>query len=159
MGGSGKRVGNTTEHVRSSAQYGTEGRLATIALPHLQEARGEVGARQRIFWTQSERVAEGISSSRVLSVKKQRPGEFCQNVRASRRSVASDNEDIASLCALIVLEQQAPLIDFQVDALWSQRKAIFDGPDSFVQFSDPGKLACEFLKSRQVRWTPCSGAP
>ena len=104
-------------------------------------------------------MAEGIGSRRVLAVKKQRPGEFCQNVRASRRSLASDNQDIASLCAVIVLQKQAPQIDFQVDALRSQRKTIFDGPDSFVKLSRFGKLACEFLKSRQIRWTPRSGAP
>ncbi len=104
-------------------------------------------------------MAEGIGSSRVLSVKKQRPGEFCQDVRASRRSVASDNQDIASLCAVIVLEEQAPQIDFQVYAFGGQRKAIFDCPDSFVELSGFGKLACEFLKSGQIRWTPRSGAP
>jgi len=104
-------------------------------------------------------VAEGIGSSRIFSVKKQRPGEFCQNVRASRRSVASDTQNIASLCAVIVLEEQTPQIDFQVDAFGGQRKAIFDGPDSIVELSCFGKLACEFLKSRQIRWTPRSGAP
>ena len=104
-------------------------------------------------------MAEGIGSSRVLSVIKQRHGEFYQDVRAFRRSVASGNQDIAGLCAVIVLEEQAPQIDFQVDVLGGQRKAIFDGPDSFVKLSGFGKLACEFPKGRQVRWTPRGGAP
>jgi hypothetical protein len=43
--------------------------------------------------------------------------------------------------------------------LWGQRKAILDDPNSFVELSGFGKLACEFLESRQMRWASRSGAP
>ena len=79
MGGGGKRVGRAAEHLRPSAQDGTQGKLGPVALAHLQQARGKVGARQRILRTQAERVAEGIGSCRVFAVKQQRPPEFCQD--------------------------------------------------------------------------------
>jgi hypothetical protein len=152
-----KREGGAAEHVRSSAHYRTQGCFAANAFSHLQKACGKVGARQGVFWAQCKRVAKGVGSSGVFSIKEQGSTELCQNIRTSRRSVARDRQDRASFCAFIVLEQQAPKIDLQVDALRRQCEPILYSVDGFVEMSGFGKLACEFLKSGQIRWTPRSG--
>lgn len=146
-------MGGSAEHLRPAANRQTKRGLAGVALSHLQQANGEIGAHQCIVWSQRQCASIGIRGGDILSVHQKRAGEGCQEVQTVRCKLPCLRQDRERPGTVIELQMEARQIQLQIDALGCERQRAFDHADRIAKLAIARELSGQFLEGGQ-EWRP-----
>ncbi len=144
-----QRGGSAAQHRGTRPQGQAQRSHATVAIAHLQQTCGEVGACHGILGAQRQRTAIGVGGLSILALQQQDPGERRQNVSASRRGLASLQQQALRLVAFVVLDVQARQIQFQIDAAGRERETFLDDGNRLAEASGGGELTRKLLEGRK----------